>query len=309
MTTTTTPELRHPGLRLQPRDLALLAAVDEHRFMRSDQIHTLLFPEVSLRVAQARLQRLFRHGYLKRLYVPFVLDGEHVPPLHSGQPIYRITKRGLTLLLDNTSPGGSSESRAPALASVQTLEHHLVVTDLLVTLALACRVHTELELASTAHEGVFLARLRAYRRTARLKEALVPDGAFRVRHRVMGGTQTFYVEVVRADVKGGNGRLIEKLRRYVELHRAGFFRDAYGTTDLRAVLFLTTSEVRARHLRDVAAKLVHGRRLFWFGAYQGEHLRVDKRTSHCATGILAHAWLTAADTLQRIDSSCNGTGG
>jgi hypothetical protein len=287
----TTPlSVRPSGLRLQPRDLAILAAADKHRFLRSDHVRALLFPEVSLRVAQVRLQMLHRHGYLKRLYVPFVMDGEHAPPLHRGQPIYRITRRGLRLWSERAGHVAPS-TKEPANASVMTLEHHLIVTDMLVALATACRSGTELELSDLRHEGVFLAQLRAYRKSARIANAIVPDGGFQLRHTLTGTTETFYLEVVRADVRGGNGRLLHKLRRYVELHRAGFFRAAYGTTDLRAVLFLTTSEVRARHLHAVASKLAHGRRLFWFGAYQ-EKGRLGPAVSLLAANrLLTQRWL------------------
>lgn len=278
------------GLRLQPRDLAILAAADTHRFLRSDHVWTLLFPDVSLRMAQVRLQKLHRHGYLKRLYVPFVMDGEHAPPLHRGQPIYRITRRGLHLLSERAGHVAPS-TKEPANASVMTLEHHLIVTDVLVALAVACRSSTNLQLSEIRHEGVFLAQLRAYRKSARIVNAIVPDGGFRLRHTATGRTETFYLEVVRADVRGGNGRLIHKLRRYVELHRAGFFRAAYGTTDLRAVLFLTTSEVRARHLHAVALKLTHGRRLFWFGAYQEKGRQGPAVSLLASDSLLTRRWL------------------
>ncbi|MBL9005929.1 MAG: replication-relaxation family protein [Myxococcales bacterium] len=283
------------GLRLQPRDLAILAAADKHRFLRSDHVRTLLFPEVSLRVAQVRLQKLHRHGYLKRLYVPFVMDGEHAPPLHRGQPIYRLTRRGVRLLSERADRSAPS-TKEPANASVLTLEHHLIVTDVLVALAVACRSGGSLELSDLRHEGVFLAQLRVYRKSARITNAIVPDGGFQLRHTLTGTTETFYLEVVRADVKGGNGRLLHKLRRYVELHRAGFFRAAYGTSDLRAVLFLTTSEVRARHLQSVALKLAHGRRLFWFGAYQEKGRSGHDYPRLSATSILATPWLSADGT-------------
>lgn len=284
------PSAGQCGLWLQPRDLAILAAADKHRFLRSDHVWTLLFPEVSLRVAQVRLQKLHRHGYLKRLYVPFVMDGEHAPPLHRGQPIYRLTRRGVRLLSERAGHVAPS-TKEPASASVVTLEHHLIVTDVLVALAVACRSGGSLELSDLRHEGVFLAQLRAYRQSARIVNAIVPDGGFRLRHTLTGTTETFYLEVVRADVKGGNGRLLHKFHRYVELHRAGFLRAAYGTTDLRAVLFLTTSEVRARHLHAVASKLAHGRRLFWFGAYQ-EKGRLGPAVSLLAANrLLTQRWL------------------
>lgn len=292
------------GLRLQPRDLAILAAADKHRFLRSDHVWRLLFPDVSLRVAQVRLQKLHRHGYLKRLYVPFVRDGEHAPPLHRGQPIYRLTWRGVRLLSERADHVAPS-TKEPASASVMTLEHHLIVTDVLVALATACRSGTELELSDLRHEGVFLAQLRACRKSARIANAIVPDGGFQLRHTLTGTTETFYLEVVRADVRGGNGHLIHKLRRYVELHRAGFFRAAYGTTDLRAVLFVTTSERRAKNLAQVASRLTHGQRLFWFGSYQNLDICAQPQ---CEWQLLNYHWKTCTAQSFTLANSASPSG-
>ena len=53
-----------PPLRLTPRDIAVLDAVDTYRVLRRDQIQTLFFP--SKNTANERLKRLYHHGYLAR---------------------------------------------------------------------------------------------------------------------------------------------------------------------------------------------------------------------------------------------------
>jgi hypothetical protein len=81
----------------------------------------------------------------------------------------------------------------------------------------------------------------------------VPDGAVRRRYS-NGETLTFYVEIVRADVRGGNATLLRKMDAYVALNRDGRFRECYGHENLRAVLFFTTSGERADHFRELAAR-------------------------------------------------------
>lgn len=196
-----------------------------------------------------------------------MLDGQHAPPTHRRQPVYALTTRGARLLNEsadaNLSPCSSTECPSPL-----TLHHHLVVADCLVSLAASCRARDDVRFEHGEHDGILYRKLRRFRRTKRIQGAVVPDGAFTLYYGAPRETLTFYLEVVRADVKGGNRTLLAKMRRYVELHRQNFFRDAYGHTRLRAVLFATTSDARAENLRRVAGLLTQGRRLFWFGSYQ-----------------------------------------
>lgn len=255
------------GLVLQARDRALVAAVAHYRFVKSNHLHRLVAPSVSLRIVQARLQKLTQHRYLKRFFLPVVLDGQHAPPTHRRQPVYAITTHGARLVnesaAENVSPCLATERPSP-----MTLLHHLVVTDCLVSLAASCREREDVRFENGEHDGILYSKLRAFRQRTRIHNAVVPDGTFTLYYPTSNETLTFYLEVVRADVKGGNSTLLAKMRRYVELHRRNFFRDAYGHTRLRAVLFATTSDARAENLRRVAGLLTQGRRLFWFGSYQ-----------------------------------------
>lgn len=257
-----------PGLILQPRDREFLRQLAEHRFMKSEHLHALTEPAVSRRVIQTRLKKLFSHGYLKRLYVPVVLDGTHARLAHCRQPIYTLTTRGIRLL-EEQGPGSTRGLTWVAeRPSVQFLAHHLVVTECLVALKVASRHHPAVTLVSGHAESRLRVQLHAYRRLHQLPRAIVPDGVFTLFYESTQETLTLYLEVVRADVRGGNARLIEKFRHYSELHRQGFFRQVYGHDRIRAVIFATTSSVRAANLATLAKQLAHGRQMFWFGNYQ-----------------------------------------
>lgn len=286
--TTSAPRAR---LHLQPRDVELLRAVLTHQAIRSDHLHTLICPTVSRRVVQGRLKLLFAHGLVQRLFLPIVLDGIRPTAVPGRQPIYTLTTRGARLLSEVAAlPSEIPPRWRTELPSPYGLAHHLVVTDFLVALAGACHQRADVELVSATHEAALWRQLREYRRRNHGLTAIVPDGTVTLRAPPQGEPLTFYLEVVRADVRGGNRRLTEKLARYSELLRAGFFRDAYGHRRIRAVLFATTSPIRAENLRRLAEQLPYGRRLFWFGTYQakGTEGRIERRFD--AERILALSW-------------------
>ncbi len=292
------------GLRLQPRDAELIAAVFRHRFLKSTHLHHLVVPQVSLRIVQERLRKLTLHRYLKRFYLPVVLDGQHAPPTHRRQPVYAITTRGARLLNDSAA-GNVSPCLATERPSPMTLQHHLVVTDCLVSLAVACRERDDdVRFENGDHDGILYSKLRTYRQRSRIQNAVIPDGTFTLHYPTPNETLTFYLEVVRADVKGGNRTLLAKMRRYVELHRQNFFRDAYGHQRLRAVLFATTSRARAENLRRVSEMLTQGRRLFWFGSYQEKDSDSVPVTRFTPERILSLPWEDAEKETFTLIQPC-----
>jgi hypothetical protein len=185
-----------------------------------------------------------------------------------------------------------------------TLLHHLVVTDCLVSLAVVCREREDVRFVKGEHDGILYSKLRAYRQKTRIHNAVVPDGAFTLHYPAPNETLTFYLEVVRADVKGGNRTLLTKMRRYVELHRQNFFRDAYGHPRLRAVLFATTSCARAENLRRLAESLSQGRRLFWFGSYQEKNSDGVPVTRFTPERILSLLWEDAEQETFTLIQPC-----
>ncbi len=237
----------------------MLEAVHVHRVMRARHLHDLLFRGATLRACQDRIRRLWEWGYLDRLYLPLVVDGSGRRRPEAGAPTYLLGTRAAPLLEHRHAVIDKSAVK------VGTLEHRLVVTELLVALQVACRDRADVELLSFSTEAPLWRALQEKR--VRRAGAIVPDATITLRYPAMGQHLTFYVEVVRADVRGGNRRLLSKMRRYVELNRQGFFRDTYGHDRLRAIIFATPTMARADNLRRLAGDLGHGRRLFWFGCY------------------------------------------
>jgi len=289
------------GLLLQSRDLDILRSVYQHRFVRSDHLHRLLFAGVSLRALQVRLRKLWEHHYLDRYFQPFVLGEGHHSPTRATQPIYTLGRRGAEEVAEllgvarDEIPHGFRHNGL----GLPALHHHLVVTDFLVAVVVSARGCTDI----TLHEiksGFTLARTASLwkRRTQAPHQYVIPDGA--VTLSIGGQRMTYYLEVVRAGVSGGNKRLIEKLRRYVSLNRLGFFKQAFGHERLRAVIFATTSDDRSDRLRAVARPLVHGRHLFWFGSYEAKQRDGNRQSTLAPESIFSPRWRTVDGVLRSL---------
>lgn len=75
------------------RDLRLLEAVDRYRYLRTGQIHRLIFPECrSVQSARRRLKYLFHNRFLGRI-TPYIRPGEG-----SGETAYFLDRAGAELL-------------------------------------------------------------------------------------------------------------------------------------------------------------------------------------------------------------------
>ncbi len=296
----------HPssGLVLQPRDRAVLRALYEHRFMRSEHLHLLLFAGVSPQALRRRLRLLWEHELVDRFFVPFLLDGMHEPPAHAGAPIYALAPRGLSTLLDEEGTPQNAQLEVPRDTLATTLAHDLVATDLFVALAVACRGREDVELVAIEHEGRLRRRFSRAGECRQVARGIVPDGAFTLSYPQRNEQLTFYVEVVRAGVRGGNERLRDKLERYTQLHHDGWFTTTYGHDRVRAVLFLTTSVSRTEHFRTLAHSLRHGRRLLWFDSYQVPGPGERPVSTLTSERILDARWQTGAgETLSFIPAA------
>ena len=286
------PSVPRSSLHLQERDLAILNAAHVHRFVVSHHIRELLFPGVSLWRAQHRLRKLWEHRLLDRYFAPAVLRTGIAVPQLSPRPIYALTARGAACLAEASSGRATGLHTALRLKarSRPTFEHHLVVTDFMVALRVALETESRARIHRLEHEHVLWPHVLRLPPAARKRGVIVPDGAITLD--VSNGQRiTLYLEVVRAGPPGGNKTVREKLARYAELHHQGFFKSLYGHERLRAVVFATTSEVRAERFCSFAAGLPHGRRLFWFGSYASPSK--DTRSGFTPTSILTHLWQTA----------------
>jgi hypothetical protein len=287
---TTSPRSPAHRLILQPRDRQIISAAYRYRLLTSDHIRQLFFSAASLRAAQARLRALHDHGYLERLFVQAILGGLEQPAWPPRQPIYTLGKAAVPIVAADLEDAESNLRKGIARRpSPLALIHHLTVAHLLVALEVACRDRGDVRLVKAEAETLLWAKLKKHGVAA---GAVMPDGSFSLATAAAPAPLTFLVEIVRADIRGGNRRLREKLVRYTELHRAGFFREVFGIERLRSVLIATTSSKRAEHFRQSAMKLVHGRNLFWFGVFERKDGDGRLHSTFTPENVLSLPWQT-----------------
>lgn len=189
------------------------------------------------------------------------------------------------------SPQTIPQTRVQNAAGFATLHHHLVATDALV--AAQCALGASLEVHREE-------QLRRALRAQAPMPSVVSDGAFTVLPPHAPRPMTFHLEVVRADVRGGNRSLRRKFDKYVSLLRRGFFERAYGQIWIRAVCIATTTATRAAHLRRLASDLAHGRRLFWFSAYERQRSGGPPQTVFTPERFLDHEWIDGTGERQTL---------
>ena len=122
-------------IQLTVRDCEIIRLIHRHRFFRSHQIAALLGGSEQQIVR--RLQLLFHHGYLERprAQVKFVERGGSQPITYGlGNKGGAVLRRELGIAVDS----GAWSEKNHAIGRV-FLEHALLVSDVMVSLELACR--------------------------------------------------------------------------------------------------------------------------------------------------------------------------
>jgi len=283
-------------MRLEPRDRDILQAVHRHRYLTSDHVQVLAFPGVSRRRAQARLRLLFEHGYLDRFYLPLVLQDVGVSSRRPSRPLYCLARRGANIVAEDLGLAVAAIPHTPRqnARGYATLAHHLVVADFLVAVEAAIVGRGDVEIVAVRREHELRRDIAAWQRAhGPLGRFVVSDGALTLLYPRTDAEWSFHLEVVRANVPGGNKTLLAKLAKYAELNRERFFERVFGQRIVRAVLVATTSPERAEGLRTRAATLPHGRGLFWFGSFNDTSRQGVPITSFAPSTILTAPWRDA----------------
>src|ERR1035438_6757161 len=129
-------------MRLTERDRQIIRLVHRHRFLRSHQIIALLGS--SQQHLLRRLKLLYHHGYLERPRCQ--VDSYYRPG--SRHIIYGLRNKSLTLLKRELGDDFRDVSWGEKNRGVGRifLEHALLVSDVMVSLELACRKHDGIRL-------------------------------------------------------------------------------------------------------------------------------------------------------------------
>ena len=244
-------------MQLTARDRQVVQAVYFHRFLRQDQLQTLLFP--SSWSAQYRLVRLYQHGFLNRVFTPVQFG--------SGRPVYCLDDRGADLIAADLGLDRQAISwnRKHNRIGGPFLEHTLAVNDVWIALQLAsrrrsCQIETWLDESELKRQhGRKDQRVPVRGADGRTRKvAVIADGYF-VLH-WSGKRAHFFLEVDRATI--ANKRWMQKIRAYIEYYRSGKYQARYQARSLR-ILTVTTGDKRLANLKASTEK-ARGSNTFWF---------------------------------------------
>ncbi len=260
--------------QLTERDNEIIRHVHRHRFLRSSQIAALM--RDGSQQLWRRLQLLYHHGYLERPRAQ--LDYYH--QTGSRPMVYGLGNKGAALV--NESPSHplrrirwGEKNRAVGRIF---LEHALLVSEVMVTLELACRkadqvqLLTEEDLPQTAEMDtehlIFHWQVSV---SGQVKLGVIPDRVFALEYPQPSGKRErafFFLEADRGTMPVMRRNLTQtsfyrKLLAYESTWSQSLHKTHFGFHRFR-VLTLTESAERAKNLVAACAQLERGHGLFLF---------------------------------------------
>ena len=249
-------------IKLTERDHQIIRLVQRHRFLRSHQIITLVGG--SAQQLSRRLQWLFHHGYLERPRAQL----QYYERSGSQTIAYGLGNKSGSLLQLNPASWGEKNRVIGRIY----LAHALLVSDVMVSLELACRQHgirllheDELHLPVEAplHWRVKI------RDGTRL--GVIPDRVFALEYADQNGQMQRIYYFLEAD-RGTMPVVREKLSQ-TSFYRKLLAYEATWTNKVHQrhlgiyrfrVLTVTTSAARVKSLLDARSRLQRGHGLFLF---------------------------------------------
>ena len=292
------------GMRLTKRDLAIIRAVAEHRFLNTNHLQAIL--EVDSRKGLTnRLSLLYHHGYLDRPKNQL----EYFERIGSRPLVYGLAPKGARVLQD---AGAEAKSYQTSATGRHHLQHSLLVADCLVALELSARAHN-LDVLSSEE---ILARapvsnsaqpsgwkISILHKRKRLELGVYPDAMFAV-----PGKRDHSLLFLEAD------RGTEALRRGDILYRSSIYKKfllywesaqqwrnkkttpPYGFRYPRVLMVVSASQPRKRirNMQSLARELAPEAPNFFLFAAHDELLAED---------FLSFGWQNAKGEVVRLASS------
>lgn len=274
-------------MQLTERDREIIRLVHRHRFLRSSQIVALVGS--SSQPLLRRLQLLYHHGYLER-------PRTQIDYYHQGGSrhiIYGLGNKGGALLKQELAAPFPKLSWGEKNRSVGRIffEHALLVSDLIVALALACRkagairLLTESELGS-GERPLFQWKVNLSGR----KLGVIPDRVFALEFSDPSGKLErafFFLEADRGTMPVKRKNLSQtsfyrKLLAYEATWSQSIHRTRFGFHRFR-VLTVTKSVARVKSLINACSQLERGHGLFLFA---------DRTVLEKPENILSALWQT-----------------
>ncbi len=273
-------------MQLTERDREIIRLVDRHRFLHSSQIVALIGG--SSQQLLRRLKLLYHHGFLERPRAQL----EYYRQSGSHHIVYGLGNKGGTLLKQEFGIALRRVSWGEKNRAVGRifLEHALLVSDVMVTIELACRKRgfqllTEKELAPPDKKQPFRWRVNI---NNRLQLGIIPDRVFALEIPDADGKRQrryFFLEADRGTMPVKRRNLSQtsfyrKLIAYEATWSQNLHRTRFGFNRFR-VITVTTSAGRRNSLVEACSELERGRGLFLFTDH-----------SILSDDIFSSAWLT-----------------
>lgn len=280
-------------IQLTDRDREIIRLVHRHRFLRSSQIAALMLgsPQQLLR----RLKLLYHHGYLER-------PRAQIEYYHRGGSryiVYGLGNKGGTLLKQELGIAFRHVSWGEKNRSIGRifLEHALLVSDVMVSLELACRQSGRVRLVpgdQLALPNKVTGKRQPFRWRVKVKGdvklGLVPDGVFALEYQSQDGKSQrayFFLEADRGTMPVMRRHLSQtsfyrKLLAYEATWSQSIHESRFGFHRFR-VLTVTKSQARVKSLVDACSKLERGQGLFLFA---------DRSILEKPEEILSASWQT-----------------
>ena len=245
-------------VRLTERDVAIILAVNENRFLSRDQIQRLHFPDVSFQACCRRLKKLSDQRFLARLRRPVAVG--------SSQAVFGLDKRGADVVSVSLEIGKGKVkwTRDSNRVEWMFMEHTLGISEFKVCLDVA--------LAERPEELIFYQRgdrshLRRINMTGTKKKYFVvaPDAFFGIESG--RGKHIFFLEVDMGTEP--LSRFTEKIVAYKRYWKSHQYTEEYGFNHFR-VLTLAESERRLINLIKATGK-AGGQRMFLFTTFGTIH--------------------------------------
>ncbi len=271
--------------QLTERDKEIIRLVYRHRFLRSAHICSLV-PGSSQQILR-RLKLLYHHGYLIR-------PRSQIEFYHYGgrrEIAYGLGNKGASLMKAEFGSMFRDVSWDEENGSVKRvfLEHALLVSDIMISLELACR-QNDVRLLTEQHLAKGNLPFRWKMNLAGQKFSVAPDRVFALEFKGSDGIlrrSYFFLEADRGTMPVVRKNLLQtsfyrKLLAYEATWAQGIHEKQFGFNRFR-VLTVTTNSERAKSIVDACSKLKTGHGLFLFG---------DQLILENWSGILWHRWQT-----------------
>lgn len=255
-------------IQLTKRDREIIRLVHRHQFLRSHQIIALL--EGSSQQVLRRLKLLYQHGYLERPRAQL----EYYQNGGSRPMVYGLGTKGGKLLSQELGVAASRIERKHDVGRMY-LEHAILVSDVMVSIDLACRKSGDVrllyedELALQSKHSEFQWSVKVPDHGVTL--GVVPDRVFALEYVDQAGEiqrAYFFLEADRGTMPVVRSGLTQtsfyrKLLAYEATWTQKVHQRKLGIHRFR-VLTVTTNAMRVTSLLEACSRLKRGHGLFLF---------------------------------------------